>query len=477
MDNWTLLFQTTMAWERILFLVWISYSQSLKIDRRSQGLEVVPRNLDTSVSDLMLNNNRFITLNYNSFDIYVHLTFINLRRCEIVYIEDGTFSNQDQLRTIFLDYNEIVQLPQSFGPSTPTIKFVSIYEGYKSRSLFRNPYFSEFTRLWRVEMGGKNLEPFDASILPFNIERCRLDLSQLVTFPDFRNQSKLTILTVIGNSISIIPQKYISTLSVLRSFRAERNNIKAIPNLSHMKLLLILELNDNDIISFPRANISGLVSLQRFEAANNLVNIMPNISYLTKLETVDFSNNLIRHVPASCLYDLSMIQSLYLNGNRLILMDDNSMVTGSLYLHDNQLASPPDLYDMVIASLTLRGNPLVCDRLVCWLRMWPFNKTLPSFDNFYCASPSALNGLLAMDTHPMEMGCYNGKLQECDAVIFVLDKWLIYVYSDADQRKHQSSASLAFVRGILLIHITCVTKVCYCHHITPLICLKHNLSS
>ena len=398
-----------MYWKLILFLIAAPYSQNLKIDRSNEGLMVVPRNLDTSVSILILAENVLEILSSNSFDIYVQLTQIDLRSCHTTHIEDGTFDNQAKLATILLDRCRIIQLPRSFGPSTATLQHFSIYWGYQSSTIFRLPYFSAFLSLSNIVMAGENLEPFDTSILPSNIEVCRLDYSQLVTFPDFSNQAQLGVLTVVGNSISIIPQEHISTLSVLLGFRAPRNIIKAIPSFSHMKLLFLLELDNNNITSFPRRLISGLVSLKTLKAGNNFIQNMPNISYLPKLVSADFSNNLIRHVPASCLYGLPMIETLDLNRNRITSMDDNSMPRGNLYLQDNQLTSPPDLYDMKFASLTLRGNPLVCDRLLCWLRMWLFSKILPSLDKFFCAAPSELNGSLVMETHPVKLGCYTGK--------------------------------------------------------------------
>ena len=115
-----------------------------------------------------------------------------------------------------------------------------------------------------------------------------------------------------------------------------------------------------------------------------------------------------------------MLQSLYLNGNRITCMDDNYMATGSFYLHGNQLTSPPDLYSMKLVSFALRGNPLVCDRVVCWIRMWPFNKILPSLDEFYCISPSTLNGSLVLDVHPLMLGCYEGRSYEYHMVISMI---------------------------------------------------------
>ena len=398
-----------MLWEISLFLMWISCSECLKVNRANEGLDIVPRNIDRSVKELTLDKNNLVTLDSSSFDIYIHLTRLSLRACKTTYILDGTFDNQHNLAYIWLNKCNIIQLPRPFGPSTTNLQEFDTFGGV-SPDVFRSPYFDAFMNLKRLVFGGKgSMEPFDTSLVPVSMEKLRLDFTKLYTFPNFRLHTKLSILSVANNYISTIPQEYIDTLLVVTQFKAFENILQVFPSLSHMKQLYLLEVYDNKISLIPRDYIDGLESLQKLFASNNLVEIMPNISSLPKLEVADFSSNLIRYVPASCLYHLPMIKSLYLNGNRITLMDDNWWCTGSLYLHDNMFTTPPDLYDMTSASLTLRGNPLLCDQSLCWLRMWPFNKDLPTLDNFFCSGPAALNGLLVMETHPTDLGCYTGK--------------------------------------------------------------------
>ena len=360
---------------------------------------------------MTLDQNNLVTLDSSSFDIYVHLTRLSLTRCKTTYILDDTFDNHYDLAFIWLNRCNIIQLPLSFGPSTTTFQEFDIYGG-ANPDVFRNPYFASFTNLKRLVFDGKgSMEPFDTGIVPVSMDRLRLDFAKLYTFPNFRLYTKLTILSVANYYLSTVPQEYIDTLLVVTHFKAYANILQGFPSLFHMKLLRLLEIYDNEISSIPRKHIDGLESLQRFRASNNLVEIMPNISSLPKLKIADFSNNLIWYVPASCLYGLPMIRSLFLNGNRIILMYDNSWCAGSLYLHDNMFTTPPDLNDMTSASLTLRGNPLLCDQSLCWLRMWSFIKDLPTLDDFSCSSPAALNGLLVMEMHPTELGCFTGKLK------------------------------------------------------------------
>ena len=305
---------------------------------------------------------------------------------------------------------QIIQLPSSFGPSTPNLRTFHIYAGFDTKSIFLFPYFAAFLNMQLLNIGGRKLEPLDLTILPRNMKKLRIDFAKLKSFPNFsKHVPYLSILTINGNTISVIPQSHIANLSALTKFTAFLNHLHVFPNVSHMKSLHTLIVNYNYIPVFPHEHICGLVSLQLLDASHNLLHTMPNISYLPKLESVDLSNNHISYVPASCLYGLPKVQSLFLNGNKITVMDVNSWHTDNLYLHDNMFTTPPDLYDMDFASLTLQGNPLVCDQMLCSLRMLPFNKTTVSIDNFTCSRPSALNGTFGMNVHPTLLGCYNGK--------------------------------------------------------------------
>ena len=174
----------------ILFLIWIlGYSQSLKIDLSKRGLKVVPRNLDSSVSTLILDNNILITLNSNSFDVYLRLRKISLRFCQTAYIEDGTFDNHDRLVTINLDQCHIVQLAQSCGPSTTIMREFTIYNGFATTAIFKLPYFTAFLSLKMLTISGITFKTFNSSILPSSIESLKLDCIMLMIFPYFNNLS------------------------------------------------------------------------------------------------------------------------------------------------------------------------------------------------------------------------------------------------------------------------------------------------
>ena len=86
---------TNMVWYIVLILMRTSHSESLTINLRNEGLDTVPRNMDSSVTELLLDMNNLVTLNSNSFDDYALLTGIYLERSKTTY--HGTFGNQENL--------------------------------------------------------------------------------------------------------------------------------------------------------------------------------------------------------------------------------------------------------------------------------------------------------------------------------------------------------------------------------------------
>ena len=213
--NWTSLSVTNMVWYTLLILMGTSYSEGLTVDRTNEGLDTIPRNIDIRVISLKLDGNNLVTLNSNSFDIYVLLEMLSLKKCETTYILDGTFDNQENLAHLWLAFGNIIQLPLSFGPSTTKLQLFHIFGGVNSSVILRDPYFTAFKSLTRLLISDNNLEPFNASIMPLSLEEFRADFSKSYTFPDIRCHTKLSRITVQHNIISTIPQTHIDTLSSL----------------------------------------------------------------------------------------------------------------------------------------------------------------------------------------------------------------------------------------------------------------------
>ena len=388
----------------------IDGANGLKIDLADRNLITVPRDLDVSVTVLVLRKNLLHALNASSFYQCPLLTKIDVARCQVKYVQDGTFDMQDKLYSINLRYNKITQLPSHFGPSTNTLEKLHIWQGYSTGKIFTYPYFFAFTKLEVLEMGGRNLESYNVTILPTNLKKLSIKYAMLSTFPPFgKSGLHLQAIDLANNLLSSIPQIDISTLTMLNKLNCNRNRLTSIPDFSHLKMLRILSMEHNQFITLPRGNIAGLKSIQQLKLAWNLIGTMPNISYLSNLTYVTLNNNNIRYVPESCLYGLTSRLTLYLNDNDIKEIEDIMFLWVELYLHNNELPTLPiDVQHQGLESISLSGNPLMCNMFLCWVRMHHWWTELTLLDTPSCAGPPNFNGNNVMEIHPVEMKCYQG---------------------------------------------------------------------
>ena len=113
-------------------------------------------------------------------------------------------------------------------------------------------------------------------------------------------------------------------------------------------------------------NVTGLTEVKTFKAEYNRLTHIPNISFMSKLEV--------------------------------------------LHLNDNNLLSVPDLFYLPLTTLNLGNNPLVCDKALCWIRMWPWMKTsqIPS-DEPVCDGPAEVTAMNLMEVDPTFMECFRGE--------------------------------------------------------------------
>ena len=67
------------------------------------------------------------------------------------------------------------------------------------------------------------------------------------------------------------------------------------------------------------------------------------------------------------------------------------------------------MYDLPLETLTVVDNPLVCNKALCWVRMWPWMKasSVPK-DEPVWAGPNKVTGVKLMEVDPTFMQCFQG---------------------------------------------------------------------
>ena len=400
--------ETRLLCVLVYFAHLISGVYMITSDLRDRQLTKVPSGLSSDTTTLELTNNLLSFLDANSFRNYTNLRKLYVSHNRLEEIRDGTFDHQTQLVVLTLSYNKIRQLPASFGPSTAKLLTWKMYAGYTRITIFQFSYFAAFTHLDHLELGGHSAMFKNLSILPSSLRTWFAPDCMLLTLPDLSYIWNALFLSFRNSAIEQIPQQHINTNTMVIALYLAKNKLTSIRSFSHMSVLRTIGLEENLLQEIPRDHISGLVSLKTFKLKINLLVTMPNVSCLAQLELLDVSENDITVIPESTLLGIPKLLTLKLNDNKISVLGDISSLWAEVRLENNNLTTLPDLYNMRLEELTLVGNPLSCNQSLCWLKMWPWNKTLPTLDDALCSTPSQLSELKAMRVHPTQMQCFDG---------------------------------------------------------------------
>ena len=117
---------------------------------------------------LRLPYNAIEELGPRSFANYSALTLLDLSYNPLKIINDGTFEPLNNLEYLYLEEDELVQLPSAFGPSTTTLKALNLWQGTRNKYLLNYPFLAAFVNLEYLSMGGRccNLKIGNGSVLP-----------------------------------------------------------------------------------------------------------------------------------------------------------------------------------------------------------------------------------------------------------------------------------------------------------------------
>lgn len=74
--------------------------------------EAIPQHINSTIVDLRLNENKIKSIHYSALSRFANLTYLNLTKNEISYIEDGAFSAQYNLQVLQMGFNKLRNLTE-----------------------------------------------------------------------------------------------------------------------------------------------------------------------------------------------------------------------------------------------------------------------------------------------------------------------------------------------------------------------------
>ena len=206
----------------------------------------------------------------------------------------------------------------------------------------------------------------------------------------FDENAKLKELRLSSNSIIQLPASFGAggrSIQVLDFRNALQGPAISKLNFTEMGRLKWLSLAKNDCngtlnaMKFPDSLhwisliATGLLYLPTFAAENPL------------LRAIAVNTNMIERIPE----DVASIATLEV-----------------LRVRTNRLSTLPDLYHLPLIKLHAAHNPLVCNKSLCWIRMWSWMKPPLVIDDITCHLPTELHGHSLMNVRPKQLDCHNG---------------------------------------------------------------------
>ena len=156
-------------------------------------------------------------------------------------------------------------------------------------------------------------------------------------------------------------------------------------------------------------SIGRLPEMKELRAHGCRLETFPNLAGAPNLELVALNHNNFSYIPPSAVSGLVKLRELQVTDCGLRYLSDLSHLASLMKLHiaQNALTSLPDLYHLPLTRVTWHDNPVVCNKALCWERMWSSMKPgITDLENVVCAVPQSLS---LMDVHPVDMKCYDGK--------------------------------------------------------------------
>ncbi|XP_062380311.1 matrix-remodeling-associated protein 5 [Sardina pilchardus] len=179
--------------------------------------------------------------------------------------------------------------------------------------------------------------------LPMDSERINLGYNSLksVTASDFRNLFKLEMLMLHGNDITFVEQG-------------------AFYNLHHLQ---ILKLSYNKLKTIYQGMLEGMKGLVRLHLDHNLIDFIEPFSFngLTSLKLLQLDGNQLRDLHPQTFVTLSFLGHFRGSGLHHLHIADNNLK----YLLPGILRPLSKL-----ESLSVHGNPWICDCNLRWLIEW-----------------------------------------------------------------------------------------------------------
>ncbi|XP_053325592.1 osteomodulin [Spea bombifrons] len=205
----------------------------------NRKLKTIPK-IPSRIHQLHLQYNEIESVTASSFINATSLTEINLSHNKIMSdkIEVGAFTKIPHLTQLFLNYNELDEIPSPLPSSTERLHL-----GFNKINKVRENDFQGLVNLTMLDLCNNQIETIKGKALtkPKSLMQLNICNNKLHSMP-VKLPASLMYLSLENNSISEIPGDYFTNLPNLQAIRMSHNQLKEIP-VKMFDLPNLVELN------------------------------------------------------------------------------------------------------------------------------------------------------------------------------------------------------------------------------------------
>ena len=251
-----------------------------------------------------------------------------------------------------------------------------------------------------LDLSQRNLVDIPPDISP---EGTTLDLSgnmlTIIKAGAFSRLTNLTELRLVKNLIHTVEPGAFDGLLRLEFLHLGENKLEFIPDFSLLPMIKFLTLGLNPLHSMDLKNEENLreaVYLEELNIQWTWRNYFPPFPYLQNMKRLSLVGNHMRNTPLLLFQRMPNLEKIWMNYNKLSSIPISQDFTGnitSLWFAHNRIYHIPDLssfpslrqidlsYNYIYAvpgaslstiisgTLVLEGNPVLCARELCWLKI------------------------------------------------------------------------------------------------------------
>ena len=332
----------------------------LRLDLKDNRLNDTTWSTMMSTNNLMyldLSRNLFRMVNSSVIEELRELVYLNLAYNNILTIAPRTFQNQQRLRSLNLAGNDFHVIDDEAFYGLFVLAKLELQDN-KLYSMSTN-IFHSLTSLVSLNLSSNYLTELPSltkltSLLVLDANNNILGELRDTTF---QGQKKIRDINLSKNKIAEITEMLFKPCESIENLDLSVNAIQYVHPAMFMELTvqrLLLHQNKIEDIGKTFANMKQMLELNL--SHNSIRDILQRHMFPEGLELLDLSYNNIQHVRQRAFYGLSEIRMVDIGFNKIkSLSEDSLMVTNGPYSQ---------------SAFVIKGNPLVCDCNLLWLRNW-----------------------------------------------------------------------------------------------------------